>query len=139
MSKEMGLTTGMIPLLMTPGELFDRITILQLRYERTTAPATRELIAASLARTQAAWASARIDDERTELRGLTDALATVNEALWEEEDRIRDCERREDFGAAFVTSARTIARLNDRRAALKRQISERCGLHTADELKLYGS
>jgi hypothetical protein len=41
---------GMIPLLVTPGELLDRITILRLRYERTTAPEARELVAASLAR-----------------------------------------------------------------------------------------
>jgi hypothetical protein len=70
---------------------------------------------------------------------LTEALSAVNEALWEEEDRIRDCERREDFGQGFIASARTIAHLNDRRATLKRQISECCGLGASDDLKIYKS
>jgi hypothetical protein len=62
-----------------------------------------------------------------ELAGLTAELKAVNEALWQIEGEIRQCERDDDFGPRFVALARSVHRTNDRRAALKRQINERLG------------
>ncbi|MBW1881255.1 MAG: hypothetical protein JRJ84_23110, partial [Deltaproteobacteria bacterium] len=54
-------------------------------------------------------------------------LHEVNGRLWEVEDALRQQEADEDFGPAFVALARSVYRLNDERAALKRQISEATG------------
>jgi hypothetical protein len=54
-------------------------------------------------------------------------LRAVNQELWTIEDDIRDHERRNDFGASFIALARSVYVTNDRRAAIKRTINERCG------------
>jgi hypothetical protein len=64
-------------------------------------------------------------------------LAAVNAELWQLEDAVRSCERRSAFGAEFVAMARSIYRLNDRRAAIKRAISL-AGGSTLVEEKVFG-
>ena len=58
---------------------------------------------------------------------LTVELKAINEALWEIEDAIRECERAGDFGPRFVELARSVYHNNDRRAEIKRRINERLG------------
>jgi len=60
-------------------------------------------------------------------------LKQVNAALWDIEDRIRDCERAKDFGPAFIELARSVYRTNDRRAELKRRLSELAGSAIVEE------
>lgn len=112
---------------VSPGELIDRITILEIKLERITDPAKlknvrheHELSAAALR--QAVPGSARLTELHAELK-------KVNEALWEIEDDIRDHERAQRFDASFVALARSVYRTNDRRAAIKRQINDL--LHSA--------
>ena len=64
---------------------------------------------------------------------LTAALKKVNEALWQIEDEIRDCERSGDFGPRFIELARAVYHSNDERAALKRQINELLGSDIVEE------
>jgi len=64
---------------------------------------------------------------------LDEALRAANEALWDIEDRIRGCEAAGDFGAEFVALARAVYRTNDRRAALKREISLALGSRLIEE------
>ena len=59
-----------------------------------------------------------------ELDRLATELRSVNEALWQIEDDIRECESRQDLGLRFISLARSVYKTNDRRAALKRQINE---------------
>jgi tetratricopeptide (TPR) repeat protein len=107
---------------VSPGELLDKITILQIKRRRFTDAAKLanvgrelDLLAAVLGR------SVRGSPE---LDRLTDELRSVNEALWEIEDQIRSCDRQQDFGPRFVAVARSVYQQNDRRAAIKRQINE---------------
>ena len=60
-------------------------------------------------------------------------LRRINEALWEIEDQIRDCERNNDFGAKFVGLARGVYLTNDRRSAVKRQLNELAGSAIVEE------
>jgi hypothetical protein len=71
------------------------------------------------------------------LTPLREALQAVNEALWETEDALRDCESRQDFGDGFVALARSVYGLNDRRGALKRQVNDRLGVRHGEH-KQYG-
>ncbi|MBT4865441.1 MAG: hypothetical protein HON53_10015, partial [Planctomycetaceae bacterium] len=73
-----------------------------------------------------------------QLDRLTAELKAVNEALWEIEDDIRDCERAQDFGPRFIELARSVYVTNDQRAALKREINDLLGSRIVEE-KSYAS
>jgi hypothetical protein len=105
---------------VSPGELLDRITILELKQARVTDPAKlaqvrAELTALQAERGRAAW-PARAEE-------LAAELGAVNAALWDVEDALRRCEREQDFGPRFVELARSVYRFNDRRSALKNEVS----------------
>jgi hypothetical protein len=126
-----------MPLLapISVGELYDKITILEIKAERIADPAQRinvqrELAALETVRGRQAPASPELEKLRGELKG-------VNRRLWGIEDALRDHEREGRFDAGFVELARSVYRENDRRAALKRQISELTGSEIVEE-KSYG-
>ena len=64
---------------------------------------------------------------------LRESLRIVNETLWTIEDDIRSCERKGDFGAAFVALARAVYKTNDERARLKRAINVALGSRLVEE------
>lgn len=114
-----------------PGELIDKITILQIKAERIDdamkrANVTYELATLTNALNMAIETSAQISD-------LSNRLKEVNERLWETEDAIRDCERRQDFGPVFIDLARSVYRLNDVRSEIKRSINTILGARIIEE------
>jgi hypothetical protein len=109
------------------GELYDKLTILEIKAERIADAGrlryvTRELALLRAIEKQFASTDARHIQLITELK-------RANEALWEIEDAIRDCERRGDFGAEFIALARSVYKTNDKRSALKNEISR---LHNSE-------
>ena len=119
-----------------PGELIDKITILEIKAAHLAAAEKlanvhAELTALVTARDAAIGAS-------PELATLTTALKDVNATLWRIEDEIRDCERSGDFGARFIALARSVYRTNDERAALKRRINDLLDADIVEE-KSYSS
>ena len=107
------------------GELVDKITILEIKARRLRDPRKRDAVSKELSLLN------EIDYAMGE-RGVTinavkDELRQVNEALWDIEDRIRDCEREQSFGEEFIQLARAVYKTNDRRAELKRRINEISG------------
>lgn len=103
------------------GEVIDKITILEIKAQRLTDPQAKANVDKELG--LLSERRDRIDSPPAELSDLTAALREVNEALWEIEDDIRDCERQKDFGDAFIALARAVYKTNDRRAALKKEIN----------------
>jgi tetratricopeptide (TPR) repeat protein len=116
---------------IAPGELLDKITILEIKTERITDPQKLQNVRHELTVLERARRD-RLPD-LPQLASLTAELKKANEALWDIEDAIRDCERQEDFGARFVELARSVYKTNDRRAALKRQINELLGSAIVEE------
>lgn len=116
---------------IAPGELIDKITILQIKSERISDAAKLKNIRAELAALDGARAA--LIEESEALTALTADLKAINEALWEIEDAIRDCERAQDFGAEFVRLARAVYQTNDRRADTKRQINDLLGAAFSEE------
>ncbi len=119
-----------------PGELIDKITILQIKSERIDdamkhANITYELATLTNALNLAIETSGQISE-------LLYRLKDVNERLWETEDAIRDCERRQDFGPVFIDLARSVYRLNDVRSEIKRTINTILGARIIEE-KSYSS
>jgi len=116
---------------IAPGELIDKITILEIKSERIADAGKLKNVRVELQVLEAARDAAMA--ATAELADLTAQLKQVNEALWEIEDAIRDCERGQDFGPKFIELARSVYHSNDRRAALKRQINELLGSKLIEE------
>jgi hypothetical protein len=115
----------------SPGELIDKITILQIKCERFADPSKlanvqRELDVLS-------ETSRRSLVESTDLSNLSAQLKKTNEALWDVEDDIRLCDKAGDFGARFIELARSVYRHNDVRCALKREINQLLGSELIEE------
>jgi len=123
--------TRPIPVPISPGELLDKISILEIKVERIDDPQKRANVERELDLLTGLWhAESAETGEITRLRG---ELKSLNEKLWRIEDEIRDCERNGDFGDRFVGLARGIYRTNDERAALKRRINEALGSTILEE------
>ena len=116
---------------ISPGELIDKITILEIKRERLSDAAKLANVRYALDRLQETRSATLA--AKGELGRLEAELKAVNERLWDIEDEIRDCERRSDFGAAFVALARQVYRQNDRRAALKKAIDGLYGSAMTEE------
>ena len=116
---------------VSPGELIDKITILEIKCERIVDPDKLANLRKELAILAAARDRSIAPSDRS--ARLAADLKAVNEALWDIEDQIRDCERISDFGDAFIALARSVYRKNDKRAALKREINEFLGSAIIEE------
>ena len=106
---------------VSPGELIDKLTILEIKLERMSDPAKKANVAKEFdVLSQELATSVR---QSSELAQLHSALKQVNETLWVVEDDIRDCERAQDFGPKFIELARSVYRINDRCAEVKKEIN----------------
>jgi len=116
---------------ISPGELIDKITILEIKAARMTDTAKVANVRVELDALQSTWqASAHaahdIAQEWSELRH-------INEALWDIEDKIRDKEREQQFDDEFIELARAVYVTNDQRAAVKRTINTKLGSRFVEE------
>ena len=113
-----------------PGELIDKITILEIKAERMGDPEKVRNVRTELD-TLAGLGTGRF----CRPRGCVahGRAASVNEALWDIEDEIRACERAGDFGPKFVELARSVYFNNDNRAAIKRKINVLLGSKLIEE------
>lgn len=115
---------------VAPGELIDKLTILDIKLDRIEDREKRRNVHRE--RHALAEACSVLGDLKS-LAVLTDRLRKVNETLWIIEDEIRDCERNGDFGAGFVSLARAVYRTNDERAEIKRAINIALGSNLIEE------
>jgi hypothetical protein len=116
---------------IAPGELIDKITILEIKRARLGDPAKLANVQKELSIHEAARDRALPTSDA--LADLTFELKAANEMLWDIEDRIRGCEAEGAFGSEFVALAREVYRTNDRRAAIKRRINELLGSAIVEE------
>jgi len=100
------------------GEIIDKLTIVQIKLERISD-------------------ESKLENLRKEFRVLEEAssmimsredphykdLYRINCDLWDIEDRIRDLERKKDFGPDFIAAARAVYFTNDKRSEIKREIN----------------
>lgn len=115
---------------ISAGELIDKLTILRVKAARIGAD-KRANVEHELALLEDI--AAREIPAASDIGRLTEDLTAVNAALWDIEEGKRDCERRGDFGPAFVELARSVYRENDRRAAIKRAINIAAGSDILEE------
>ena len=95
------------------GELFDKITILQIKKEKFL-NVNLEL---NLLKEIVEVNKIDIDDE------LINELRKINYKLWNIEDKIRIKEKLKNFDGEFIEIARSVYIENDKRSAIKRKIN----------------
>lgn len=82
--------------------------------------------------------AAPLADKVPALALLEDRLTAINAKLWAVEDTLRAMEAAADFGPSFVALARSVYRLNDERAAIKRTINDLVGSSIVEEKSYHG-
>jgi predicted nucleic acid-binding Zn-ribbon protein len=100
------------------GEIIDKLTILQIKLERIKDQA--KLINLQKEYDELSKSASSLMSTSDE---LYKSLYAVNNELWDIEDRIRDLERKKDFGKDFISTARAVYIKNDKRSVLKRKIN----------------
>ena len=106
---------------VSPGEVLDKITILQIKAERIEDPAKIANVRTELDMLSKVWHDSVEQD--AVIQALAAELKTINEALWEIEDDIRDEERNKQFGERFIELARSVYVTNDQRADAKKKVN----------------
>ena len=116
---------------VSPGEVLDKITILEIKSERMSDPDKLANVRTELALLRETWARAIAEDEA--IRDLHAQLKEINEALWEIEDDIRDKERARAFDERFIELARAVYFTNDRRSEVKKKLNLHLGSQIIEE------
>ena len=116
---------------VSPGEVLDKITILEIKSERMDDPEKVANVRVELKLLQDTWAANISDDDV--IRDLHARLKEINEALWEIEDDIRDKERVKEFDDRFIELARAVYFTNDRRSEVKKKLNVHLGSQIIEE------
>jgi len=116
---------------ISPGELIDKITILEIKSQRMTDAAKLHNVRTELSLLSDTWRASPYSV--TDIGAEWAALRDVNGKLWDIEDRIRDKERDGLFDAGFIELARAVYVTNDERAAIKKKINTKLGSALVEE------
>ena len=107
---------------ISPGELIDKITILEIKRESildkeklSNINFEYKVLLATLE--NKIIASNEIDSLRIKLK-------TINKRLWDIEDQLRDLERSKTFNEDFIKLARSVYFTNDERSEVKKSINK---------------
>jgi len=85
---------------ISPGELLDKITILEIKSERIESADKKSHVDKELKLLNRVWQESVSEDAR--LVSMREELKSINESLWVIEDDIREEERNKRFGDQFV-------------------------------------
>ena len=116
---------------VSPGELIDKITILEIKQDRFEPGEKLNNVQHELELLLNLWHSVEL--ESPQIAKLRAQLRAVNEQLWQIEDDIRLKEGQQSFDEQFVELARSVYRQNDWRADLKKQINLALGSDLVEE------
>ena len=121
---------------ISAGELFDKISILEIKLEKIKDKESQKEINKEYT---ALKATQKLNTNITEkLQNLFNELKDVNLNLWKIEDQIRTSERSKDFGKSFISLARNVYFNNDKRSKIKFEINKVLGSNIK-EIKKYES
>lgn len=126
MSTQLHFKTPLVP--VSWGELIDKITILEIKEQSITNPIAVDNVKNELHKLNDI--AAPVLASVPEVRQLKDALVCTNQELWHVEDELRLIEETQQFDEHFIQLARSVYRLNDQRARLKKEMNN----HLSSEL-----
>ena len=120
-----------IKIQISPGELIDKFTILDIKLNRIKAKEKTQNI-----RKEHKILKRQIEKnlpKSKRLSTLISKLKIINKTLWDIEDQIRVCERKQDFEKKFIKLARSVYQKNDLRSSYKREINTLLGSEIIEE------
>tara|TARA_Y100000590_G_scaffold95333_1_gene108150 strand:- start:1684 stop:2091 length:408 start_codon:yes stop_codon:yes gene_type:complete len=119
---------------ISPGELLDKISILEIKLEKVKDKKSQEKIKKEYKiLKEIEISSIKMTDE---IKNLIQCVKNVNIELWNIEDKLRIYEKNKDFGENFIELARGVYFKNDERAKFKNEINEILGSNIR-EVKQY--
>ena len=123
---------------ISPGELIDKITILELKTEFITDEATLDVINSELEHLNKEFENILDDFPKLskKINSFKKELYNINKKLWDTENKLRLHESKKEFHDDFIESARMVYKHNDKRAKLKREVNELLGSKIS-EIKSY--
>ena len=113
------------------GELFDKITILQIKLDKLTSKNALNNVGREFKQLQSILI--KYFPNSIEAKQLEEELKQVNQQLWDIEDNIRDKERNRSFDDEFIQLARSVYIINDERSRIKRKINDIFGSEFVEE------
>ena len=119
---------------ISPGELIDKISILEIKLEKIKNKASQDEINKEYNILKEVQNSSIEMTEK--LKTLLKEIKEVNLNLWNIEDKLRICEKNKDFGQTFIELARSVYLNNDKRSKIKSKINEVSGSNIK-EIKQY--
>mgnify|MGYP001343741529 CR=1 FL=1 len=110
------------------GELLDKITILEIKKEHMTNQKLENV------NKEHKFLQNVLNDQNLEIDlNLVQSLKEINLRLWGIEDEIRIKERNQEFDSEFIELARSVYKVNDKRAEIKRKINEKYNSELVEE------
>ena len=113
------------------GELFDKITILQIKNENLTSESALENVEREFK--QLGSILTKNFPSNADAQQFEEELRHINQKLWDIEDKIREKEKHKSFDDEFIQLARSVYITNDERSRIKRRINETFGSDLIEE------
>ena len=113
----------MIEVQISYGELFDKISILEIKKNKLTNNDDLIKINYELTLLQKKLSESKINSSL--IAALSQNLQDINLKLWNIEDEIREKERNKEFDDEFIKLARDVYITNDERAKIKNEINSK--------------
>ena len=104
------------------GELYDKITILNIKLKKINDPNKLKNIKIELNALSEQSNKIVIKDDKI-LKKYVQELQEINEELWDIENTKRECEANKQFGEIFIKISRDVHFKNDIRASIKKEIN----------------
>ena len=104
------------------GELFDKITILNIKTQKINDAEKLINIKNELNFLNNQASNINVKDQES-LNQNINKLQSINEELWDIENYKRECEANKDFGEKFIELSRDVHFKNDIRAQIKKEIN----------------
>jgi hypothetical protein len=101
------------------GELFDKISILEIKKEKINNPIKQKNINLELS----SLLKIADDIDKSQIKFFIEKLYKINLQLWDIEDKIRIKEKQMIFDDEFIFLARNVYKKNDIRSDIKKQIN----------------
>ena len=108
---------------VSAGELFDKISILEIKKSRIKDKEKLSHVETELKSLNETLKKNKLDKIDGFLKDCIQDLTNINIALWEAEDLKRKFEKDKNFGEEFIKVSRAIHFKNDERSNVKRQIN----------------
>ena len=119
---------------ISAGELFDKITILEIKKTKISNKEKLNDINKELSSLNETVK--KFIPDQSSISKYIDDLRIINLKLWDIEDGKRDAEKNKDFGEKFIKLARNVYKFNDKRAKIKLAINTSIG-SSIKEVKSY--